>query len=227
MNYIHMIIMVYLTLVLTDTGEARRRSKKIGFTFGANVISKNSQSQMDPNASAKNTITDAVDSYGYAPHVGYNFGTIGLGLRYTSKIEESIYLERDNGSSNQDKQFKKLLEANDTSIYARINFGVILYLETGIGYYTQSTSTDNKTTTDSNQAKFEGERNQFTQKGSGLGYHSAFGFEVPVGHNFFFTGCVMMINYEIKNDKKGESYKQDLGQYKNRDLNFGFSYYFK
>lgn len=223
------LIKLSVTLFLLNIcfdAEARRRSKKEGFNFGATVISTDGQSAIEPNATSdrKRSISRKVS--GVAPYIGYSFGTLGVGLRASNKTEQTDHQEVGTNNSQTKTEIKTISKLSDVSLFTRINFGKILFLEAGFGVYNQKSNISNQTTIETSSNTFEGSKEEFTLSGSGTGTHTALGFEVPVGSGFHFNGHMLVKNFEIRSDDGGPKYGDKQSRQTERDLNFGLSYYF-
>lgn len=215
-------------LIMTDTADARRRSgQKTGFTFGATVLSAEGTNQISPNESSNKNRTIERNLSGVAPYIGYSFGTITVGTRFSSKTETVKHNEVDADNNEQKSILSTSTDSSDISLFSRLNFGEILYLEAGIGLYEQKTHIDNQNVVETSSNTFQGSKEEYKLNGVGTGHHTAIGFEVPVGSGFHFNGNVTFRNFEIRTNEGGPAFGDKQSTHKERDLNFGLSYYFK
>ena len=226
MNFILTIVTITTFCFLPSIAEARKKSKKEGFNFGATIVSSDGASTLSPNESSNSNRQVSQSSSGLAPHIGYSFGTIGLGLRLTDKTENTKHEETDASNSNNQNIFQSTVNTSDLSIFTRINFGKILFLEAGFGIYNQRTQLKNHYLVETSSSTFVGEKEEYTLDGIGAGHHSAVGFEVPVGNGFYFTGSMTFRNFEVRAKEGGPALGDRQSKHLDKDLNFGFSYFF-
>lgn len=227
MYILKLIFVSAVAIGFADPAEARRKNtKREGFNFGATIMSATGSSDLAPNESSNKDrdITSSVS--GFAPHVGYSFGAIAIGLRYTSRVEETKHEEINASNRDQKSILETTVNTSNVSLFTKVNFGKILFLEAGAGFYKEQTKINNQYIVNQANQTFVGEREEYTLDGLGGGYHSALGFEVPVGNGFFFTGSMTFTSYSIKQDGKGISSGDNQASHNDKDLNFGFSYYF-
>jgi hypothetical protein len=216
-----------LVISFTDVAEARRRSsKRSGFNFGTTIVSASGSSILEPNESSNKNrnITNSVS--GYAPHIGYSFDILAVGLRYTSKVEETKHEEVDANNKEQKSILETTINTSNVSLFTKVNFGKILFMEAGAGLYKQQTKINNQFIVNQANQTFVGEKEEYSLDGLGGGYHTSLGFEVPVGTGFYFTGAMTFTSYAIKSDDKGIGHGDKQASHEDKDLNFGFSYYF-
>lgn len=218
---------ITILLSVTTSAEARKRSsKKDGFVFGASVISSEGVSNLSPNESSnsKRTITSNVS--GIAPHLGYSFGTMAIGLRATNKTEDVEHIENDAINTEKKSVYKTTTNTNDLSLYTRVNLGSVIYLEAGFGIYQQKTEINNEHIIEITKDTFTGVKEEYLLDGLGSGHHTAIGFEVPISSGFFFNGALNFKNYEIRKSGSGPAFGDKQSSHNQKDINFGVNFYF-
>ena len=106
MYILKLIFVSAIAIGFSDPAEARRKNtKRDGFNFGTTIVSATGSSDLAPNESS-NKDRDITSSVSGSLHVGYSFGAIAIGLRYTSKVEETKH-EEINASNRDQKAFLK------------------------------------------------------------------------------------------------------------------------
>jgi hypothetical protein len=227
MKLIYLATAAVITISLATDAQARKRSKKDGFHFGATIVSANGESDLSPNESSNKDRKISSTVSGLAPHVGYSFGTIGLGMRITNKTENTKHEEIDANNKDNHNILESTVETSDLSFFTRVNFGRILFLEAGIGIYNQKTLINNRYIIETSSSTFVGEKEEYKLDGIGSGHHTAIGFEVPVGNGFYFTGDMTFKNFEVRAREGGPALGDKQSTHHDQDLNFGFSYFFQ
>ena len=222
-------VIVLITTIIflgafSDPAEARRRNKREGFNFGTMVRLLNTDGRTRAGeGSDKNTHT-VTRGQSVNPYMGYAFEVFNIGLIFSSENEASNTIERaEDGSTEYTRQTDSSLKG--LSLYTRFLFGSVFFFEAAGGVYQEKieVKTEDKTLTSPNA--FVGERDEYTVKGIGPGYHLGAGLELPMGDGFHFSTAYQVRMVQIRDHEGGADLGRKRSTEQKREIVFGLAHY--
>lgn len=215
-----------LALTFTvGTGDAfARKSQREGFNFGTTVrlISNNDRS-VAGEASDQNTKVES-DSQQINPYIGYAFGSLNLGLMYTSETSSSESTE-EKADGSQTTYRNTDHAGRGASLFARFNFGSVFFFEGGAGMYEDRMTVKTETKNKQGDGNFSGTEDSYEVKGVGPGYHVGGGLELAMGNGFYFTSAYQVRMVQLRDYKGGSDLGQKRANTQKREALFGIAYY--
>lgn len=215
-------VAVILSL-LQGTEALARRSDREGLNFGTSVRLMDSDNRS--NAPSGTDPATRIQSSGqsFSPYLGYSFGEINLGLAGMIENRHDISNET-TASTNQQVTRDSQTATKSLSIFARFNFGKVMFMEVGAGAYSQTTDAHNEYRLVGDAGTFNGKSEDYKIAGIGPGYNVGGGLELPINNGFYFTGAYMVRSYSLRDTAKSE-YGSLIGTQQKRELIFGIAYY--
>jgi hypothetical protein len=213
--------LLLLNFTLSELAFARRGDRE-GFNFGSGLrlLDTNDRS-LSANENQKSSNT-ATSGYAVTPYFGYVlFDTFNVGLAglFESSSADSRELTQDN--RRVERTSETALKAG--SLFGRFLFAKFFYFEGGIGVYNQKTNVKNEYTSETSKGSFEGEHDEYSTDGVGLGYNVGAGLELSITNGFFFTTNYMVRSFQLRDG--GESIGKKRARMERRELNFGLCHY--
>lgn len=223
----------HLTFVLTSllifgllaptSALARSRSKRTGFTFGTLLRSMDAQDQTNPGTESDHTTENELNSSLLSPYVGYSFESFGFGLSYT--VENRLQKTKET-SADGDTIMRSIGQVNQgISLYGRYLFAEVFFFEAGVGLVQDTRSIDSENRTLQDGGSFEGKSTSYSIKGTGPGYHAAFGLELPITAGFYFTSAYQTRMVSLWDYKGGGDLGGKRSMVQKREVLFGIAYY--
>lgn len=212
-----------LALLMQASVAEARRSDREGLNFGTSVRLMDADNRS--NATTSNDPSTRTQSTGqaFSPYVGYSFGEINLGL--AGMIENRHDVSNENtASTNQQVTRDAQTTTKSLSLFARFNFGKVMFMEVGGGAYNQVTDVHNEYKLVGDAGSFTGKSEDYKVAGMGPGYHFGGGLELPINNGFFFSAAYMVRAYSLRDTSKSE-YGSPIGSQQKRELSFGIAYY--
>ena len=222
MKTVTRILMVLLATSTLSQAAYARRADREGLNFGSSVRIMDSDDRgQQSSLSDKNTRTKSAGQ-AFSPYLGYSFDALNLGLMLNIENKYEEFSEK-SSLTNQELSRDATTTSKAVSMFARFNFGNIMFFQAGAGIYSQVTNihTELRNVTG---AAFEGTTEDYKLEGMGPGYHVGVGLELPAANGFFFTGSYMVHNYQLRNTAHS-SYGSLIGSQQKRELAFGIAYY--
>jgi hypothetical protein len=205
-------------LVLASPAYARRDRGRDGANFGAQVrmLSDSNSTETSAQDGTHSTTTAAL-----SPFVGYSFGGIlGLGLSFAG--ESTTVLDKVTPKeSNETLEKETRITLSGTSLYTKLLFAYVMYMEAGIGVYKADVSQTSRTIT--GYDSFSGNSETQAYSGVGYGYHFGGGLEIPMGVGFYFNSALYWRQIKMK-DVIDKNNSIDLNS-KKTELQFGITHY--
>ncbi|MEZ4741450.1 MAG: hypothetical protein R3B45_03240 [Bdellovibrionota bacterium] len=207
-----------------------KKNRREGFNFGTGVKVLSADDRMFPSSESDKQRYINSTSQAFSPYFGFSNCVINAGLRVNISEVKTHETERPKNNV-EEKVSDSSISTKSANLFTRFLFGKILFLEAGIGVYSekQKVSIVSTNATGSNEAdsgSFTGEKEEYEIDGSGPGYHLGGGFEVATGAGFYFYGSYLNEIYQINEGTSifGSEHKQAYKQ--RRELQFGLSHYY-
>jgi hypothetical protein len=210
-------------LGLSSAAHARRMSNRDGFNFGTNVRLMDSDNHAGPTSTSDTTTRTINNTQSFTPYMGYAFGDFNLGLVCNLESYEE-QLEETKASTNERINRESKVGTKSASLFARFNFGKVMFMEGGFGAYSQTIDTHTEYRLVSETGTFTGRSEDQTSSGVGPGYHVGGGIELPIDNGFFFTAAYMVRSFSLR-DQSSSELGTKIGSQQKRELSFGISYY--
>lgn len=223
----HMLIAGSFTLLtfalLSGEAQGRGRSDRTGFTFGTTMRLVDHSDRTSPGLdSDKKTISTGESSF-VNPYVGYSFGALSLGLSYSSENKTSRITESTAAGEmtirNTDQTSRGL------SVLGRFLFANVFFFESGMGFFQDTLNVATENRTPQAAGSFEGQADGYSVKGTGPGYHAAFGLELPITAGFYFTSMYQARMVTLWDYRGGSDLGRKRSQTQKREVLFGVAYY--
>jgi hypothetical protein len=215
--------MMILNLLTPSSALARSRSKRIGFTFGTLLRSIDANDQTNPGTESDSTTQNELNSSLVSPYIGYSFESFGFGLSYT--VENRLQKTKEI-SADGDTIMRSIGQVNQgVSLYGRYLFAEIFFFEAGVGLIQDTRSIDSENRTLQEGGSFEGKSTSYSIKGTGPGYHAAFGLELPITAGFYFTSAYQTRMVTLWDYKGGGDLGGKRSMVQKREVLFGIAYY--
>lgn len=213
-----------VTLPLLQGTEAyARRSDREGVNFGTSVRLMDSDNRSNaPSASDPSTRSQSTGQ-AFSPYAGYSFGELNFGLAGLIENRHDVNHES-TASTNQEVTRDAQTVTKALSLFARFNFGKVMFMEIGGGAYSETTDVHNEYRLAGDSGNFTGKSDDYKLAGIGPGYHVGGGMELAITNGFYFTGAYMVRSYSLRDTTKSE-YGSLIGTQQKRELSFGISYY--
>ncbi|MBP9706385.1 MAG: hypothetical protein KBD78_02010 [Oligoflexales bacterium] len=219
-------ILVGFVLGVASPAYARRDQRK-GFNFGSSIGLSNIVERGSVTDSVEFTGRNSTDSQSINPYFGYSLnGVVNVGATFTL-----LNRKTEAKQSNLDKSIEVVSESDAAlksgSLFARLLFGKVLYLEFGGGLYHQtSKETRSENQIQADNASYSGQRQVLNSKGVGSGYHFGAGLEIPVTIGFYITSAYNKHLYQLR-DIKGSDVGGKKSFHQRSELSFGVAYYYQ
>jgi hypothetical protein len=200
-----------------------KRNKREGFNFGTSVrlITNNDRSYADDAGGIDGSVKS--ESQSYNPFIGYSNGLFNLGL--TAHLEaNSTSIREHNQSSGQVVERQSTSDLKGSSVFARFLFGRVMFMELGMGVYTQKSQIRNEYTNMNGNGSFNGQVDAVSVESAGPGYHMGGGVELPIADGFFFTSSYLVRIYQLRDISDGSLGAKRAYEQK-RELTFGLEHY--
>lgn len=222
MKTVNRISLVLLIAASFSQAAYARRADREGLNFGSSVRIMDSDDRgQQSTLSDKNTRTKSAGQ-AFSPYLGYSFEALNLGIMLNVENKYEEFSEK-SPSTNQELSRQASTSSKAASLFARFNFGKIMYFQAGAGVYSQVTDIRTELRNTSG-LEFQGTTSNYKLEGMGPGYHAGVGLELPASNGFFFTGSYMVHNYQLR-DTTHSSYGSLIGSQQKRELAFGIAYY--
>jgi hypothetical protein len=128
--------LIAVTLVAATTTEVAyaRRSDREGLNFGSSIRVMDSDDRgQKSELSNKETRTKSAGQ-AFSPYLGYAFGPMNMGLMLNIENKYEEFSET-SPSTNQTLNREATTTSKAMSLFARFNFGKIMFFEAGAGVY--------------------------------------------------------------------------------------------
>lgn len=210
------------TLLWTGIAEARR-DQRDGFNFGATVRVQNDNDSTSSADNQDGAVHTRGTSQAVNPYVGYSTGLFNFGVATTF---ENRTVSTDEKLSSLPETIHRETESNlkAASIYGRLQFGGVMFMEVGAGMYAESVKVDIEQKSDTSAKNFEGTRNSYELSGTGPGYHMSGGVELPMGNGFFLNAAYTVRIFSLRDVVDGDYGKKSAFEQR-RELTFGIAHY--
>ena len=222
MKTVNRIVLGLLAATTISQAAYARRADREGLNFGSSVRIMDSDDRGQQSAlNEKNTRTKSAGQ-AFSPYLGYAFESLNLGLMLNVENKYEEFSEK-SSTSSQELSRDAATSSKAVGLFARFNFGNIMYFQAGAGIYSQVTNVHTELR-NVNGSAFDGTTEDYKLEGMGPGYHMGVGLELPAANGFFFTGSYMVHNYQLR-DTAHSSYGSLIGSQQKRELAFGIAYY--
>lgn len=222
MNRLHLFVVIASFVSFASVAEAKRHSRE-GFNFGLGVRaigSSDATKGADNNADSKKDVS----SQAFTPHLGYVFlDTINVGLSgyFENESVEEHFKSKD-GSQEIHRDSESSIKGGN--LYMRFMFANYMHFEGGVGIYDRRIKVSDEYTSRNGDGTFSGERDEYSVRGIGPGYHAGVGLEIPVVQGFFVSSDFMIRSIQLR-DRGNESVGKKRSHVDKRELTFGISHY--
>lgn len=224
LRYQHIMGLIVVVLPALQATEAyARRSDREGLNFGTSVRLMDSDNRSDSPSAADPATRTQTAGQAFSPYVGYSFGELNFGLAGMIENRHDTSSES-TASTNQQVTRDLQTSTKALSLFARFNFGKVMFMEIGAGAYSQATDVHNEYKLVSDGGQFTGKSEDYKVAGMGPGYNIGGGLELPISNGFYFTGAYMVRSYNLRDTTKSE-YGSKIGTQQKRELTFGMAYY--
>jgi hypothetical protein len=208
---------------LAGEAQARSRSDREGLNFGTSVRLMDSDNRSNATSTDSPTARNQSAGQAFSPYLGYSFGEINLGLAGTAENRRDVTSET-TASTNQQVTRESQTTTKSLSIFARFNFGKVMFMEVGAGAYNQVTDVHNEYKLIGDAGSFNGKSEDYKVEGIGPGYHVGGGLELPINNGFYFSGAYMVRSFALRDTKKSQ-FGDPIGSQQKKELSFGIAYY--
>ncbi len=216
----HLIILC--VIFLTQTANAKDHRE--GFNFGTGLRLVGTQdSTFAANNSEKNSQNET-SGQAVTPYAAYAFQYFNLGMSfYQEKVSQTI----SETSTDGQQQIKRSssIDTRGASLFGRLQFGKVMYLELGGGYYTNKVAVDNEVK-NLTGGSFQGSANSYSLNTAGLGAHYGAGLELPIVNGFYFTGSYIVRIMQLRDMSGGSELGSKKSSSEKHELGFGLAYYY-
>ena len=214
----------YIVLIILISNSAFGKDRREGFNFGTGLRLVGSQDSTFASSNSDKNSQNETSGQAVTPYAAYAFQYVNLGVSfYQEKVAQTIQ----ETSTDGQQQIKRAStsETKGASLFGRLLFGKVMYLELGGGYYANKVAVDNEVKNLSG-GTFQGTTNSYSLNTAGVGGHYGAGIELPVVNGFYFTGSYIIRIMQLR-DMSGDS---ELGTKKSssekHELGFGLAYYY-
>jgi opacity protein-like surface antigen len=223
MKQLQLLIVMILGLSLS-TAALARRDRREGFNFGLGLRAIDSSA--DTNGSeAKGDQKRLGGVQSVAPYVGYVLAehiNIGLTGVFENETTQDEYKSQD---GKQEIKRETTSSLRGGSLFLRFLFANMMYFEGGAGIYDRRQKFVEEYYTRDGDGAFSGERDEYSMRGLGPGYHAAAGVEFAITNGFFFTTNYTYRAVQLRDYQGSGSIGKKRSRLENREVNFGFSHY--
>ena len=214
-----------LAVVFATPAEARK-SKRRGFNFGTSLrMVEIEQPSSVLNHDNENSRTSS-EFHSIKPFMGYAFGNV-ISIGAAAVIEEEIREGLIDGI-NETQKIERDVKSNFAggSLFFKLLFGRVMFLETGVGYFQRNTNISTMHIEEYPDSSFTGTQEEKKITTAGPGYYLGGGVELPIAYGFFFTTNYRMNFYNLK-PYKTEASLVKTGDEKSKEISFGLAHYFR
>jgi hypothetical protein len=224
MQSIFKLAMLLLAFSLAQVSFARR-DRRDGFNFGTTVKLVDTDDRRYAVGDATRDSRSERTMQSFTPYVGYAFaGALNLGLAAT--LQHGTEKMLDTAKDGQDEISREISASlNAGNLFARRLFGKVMFMELGVGLYSEQVSATTEFNSLLADGTYSGRREHSKTQSMGMGYHGGIGAELEMGAGFFFTSSFLTRVYHLK-EVKGGDMGAKTGYQQNRELNFGLAYYY-
>ena len=195
-----------------------------GFNFGTGLRLAGSVDTTFASDNSNKNSENSTSGQAVTPYVGYAFNYFNLGMSfYQEKVNQTIQ----ETSTDGQQQIKRSSSATTqgASLFGRLLFGKVMFLELGGGYYSNKVAVENEVKT-LNGGTFQGTSNSYSLNTAGLGGHYGAGLELPVINGFYFTGSYIVRIMQLRDMSSGTELGTKKSSSEKHELDFGLAYYY-
>jgi hypothetical protein len=221
---LHIFVFAVATVALATEAFAGRRDRE-GFNFGTSFGYETGQDRnfASDSSSTKSNVDSSSSSV--SPYIGVvisDYFNLGISSIFRTA---STHDREHNLASNQRIERDKQVNTKAVSLFTRFLFGETMFFELGAGLYDQSLNIHNEYLSDFDNGAFNGQREDYTVRGIGTGYHMGGGVEIPINRGFYFTSSYIVRVYNLRNYRGNGDLGAKVGYNQKRDISFGLSHY--
>lgn len=202
---------------------ARGRNERTGFTFGTTLRMVDTSDRTNPGPDSDKKTVSTSDSSFVSPYLGYSFGALSLGLSYSTERKTSSITEVTSTGATAVRHTSQA--SRGASIFTRFLFASVFFFESGVGLFQDTLNVDTENRTPQDGSAFEGKSDSYSVKGTGPGYHAAFGLELPITAGFYFTTMYQARMVTLWDYTGGSDLGRKRSQTEKREVLFGVAYY--
>ncbi len=218
------IVLLTGIIALGSEAFAGRRDRE-GFNFGTSFGYETGQDRnfaSDTSSTKSNVDTSSSSVSPYLGVVVSEYFNLGISSIFRSS---SVHEREHNIASSQRVERDKQINTKAVNLFTRFLFGETMFFELGAGLYDQSLNIHNEYLSDYDNGAFDGQREDYTVRGIGTGYHMGGGIEVPINRGFYFTSSYIVRVYNLRNYRGNGDLGAKVGYNQKRDISFGLSHY--
>lgn len=223
MRQLHMLIISFLSLALAGPAFGKR-DRREGFNFGLGLRAIGSHADTTGRDGENDQIkTGGVQSvtpyFGYVVAERFNIGISGI-------FENEETHERfKNKAGNQEVRREATSSLKGGGLFTRFLFAQMMFFEGGVGIYDRRQKFVDEYYSRDKEGQFTGERDEYTLRGIGPGYHLGVGLEVAFTNGFYFTTNYTYRAVQLRDYKGSDGIGKKRARLEKRELNFGLAHY--
>ena len=219
------VICTLLLAILFGQPAYAKKVKRKGFNFGTSLRMMEFEKPTTVLNHDQENSRSTADIQSIKPFVGYSFANV-ISLGMTTVFEEEYRENTIKGTSaNQNIERNELTNLSGGSLFVKLLFGRVMYLEAGGGYFQRNTNVETKYIEEHADSTFNGRQEKLKIVTAGPGYYFGGGVALPIASGFFFTTNYRIQLYKLKPYKTEENLVKS-GDEKSRDISFGLAHYF-